>query len=403
MNFFSSRVAVSFCAVLITTQLYLCAQSSGPESAEQYAQEGQAALAAGRIDIAEHDFEKLRDVEPGVAEVHATLGRIYFQERKFVPAVRELKVALKQKPALPKIRTLLAVAQSEATEYQAALPGLEECLHHSTDDADKHMCGLQLERAYTGLKMDQKAVAVALEMDKLYPSDPEVLYHSSQIYGNMAYQAIHQMSVVAPNSPWRYLALAQASESQGAYSAAIDEYRQVLGFDPHHPGIHYRIGRTLLEQGRRAGAGQDQSEALKEFLAELEIDPVNANAAYEAADIYLDSDDLANAQKYFESAISNYPDFEDAHIGLATVLLQRNQPTPALTELRKAIALNPGNEVSWYRLSQAERAAGDSGEQAKAMTEFRRLHQEQLNQAPATRSNEPAEITKQAIDPQAAP
>jgi predicted Zn-dependent protease len=391
-------VALTFCSPLIYAQ-----SSGGGQSAEQYAQEGQAALAAGRMDIAERDFEKLRDAAPGIAEVHATLGRIYFEERKFDVAVRELQTALKQKPTLPKVRTLLAVSLSEAIEYQAAIPGLEQCFHRSTDPAEKQMCGLQLERAYTGLNMNPKAVEVALEMDKLYPTDAEVLYHSSQIYGNMAYQTIHQMNVVAPNSPWRYLTIAEASESQGAYTAAVDQYRQVLLFDPHHPGVHYRIGRTLLAQSRRSGSDQDQSGALKEFLDELEIDPANANAAYEAAEIYRDSGDVAQAQKYFQSAIDLYPEFEDAHIGLATVFIGQKQPQSAITELHKAIALNSGNEVSWYRLSQAARAVGDSDEQHKAIAEFRRLHQEQLNQAAAGKSAPPAEITKQKIDPPTAP
>src|SRR5882762_7836675 len=52
-------------------------------SVERYAEEGQAALAAGHYADAERTFEKLRQLEPGIAEVHANLGLIYFEERKF--------------------------------------------------------------------------------------------------------------------------------------------------------------------------------------------------------------------------------------------------------------------------------------------------------------------------------
>jgi len=68
------------------------------EKAEQYAGQGQAALAAGHLDEAERNFEKLRTLEPGVAEVHAMLGRVYFEERKFSLAAEELRTALKLKP-----------------------------------------------------------------------------------------------------------------------------------------------------------------------------------------------------------------------------------------------------------------------------------------------------------------
>jgi len=380
--------------------------SQTPDAADkagQYADEGQAALAAGRLDEAEHDFEQLRLLEPNVAEVHAMLGRIYFQERKFDLAATELKAALKLKPTLPKARTLLAVCLSEMTEYNPALPGLEDCFRHSGDSAERRMCGLQLERSYTGLKLDQKAVEVALQMDRLYADDPEVLYHSSQIYGNMAFQAVRKMTDVAPNSPWRFLAAAEVNESQGATAAAIDQYRQVLELDPHHPGIHYRIGRTLLAQGRRTGTLQAQSEALKEFLAELNIDPANANAAYEAGEIYRNAGDYPNAEKYFQMAIGYYPEFDDAQIGLATVYLAQNKPQLAVPALRQAIAVDPSNEVSWYRLSQAQRSLGNAAEQGKAMAEFRRLHQSQKSPAAAGQVAPSTEVTKQKLDSNEAP
>src|SRR5450755_1359834 len=88
-------------------------QSSGNGAAERYAEEGQSALAAGRFQDAEKAFEKLRDLEPGVAEVHANLGLIYFQEAKYDTAVPALRQALKLKPSLQKTETLLAISLSE--------------------------------------------------------------------------------------------------------------------------------------------------------------------------------------------------------------------------------------------------------------------------------------------------
>jgi tetratricopeptide (TPR) repeat protein len=385
-------------AVSLASSPIFAQSSTSSEDAERYAERGQAALADGRLDDAEHDFEQLRAIEPNVAEVHAMLGRVYFQERKFNSAAAELQAAVKLKPTLPKARTLLSIALSETAEYQKAVPGLEACFHHSGDSAEKRTCGLQLERAYTGLKLDKQAVDVALQMDTLYPKDAEVLYHSSQIYGNMAFEAIKRMSEVAPSSPWRYLAAAEVNESQGATAAAIEQYRQVLAIDPNHPGIHYRIGRTLLAQGRKTGSSQDQADALKEFLAELQLDPSNANAAYESGEIYRNMADYPNAEKYFGLAIQYYPGFDDAQIGLATVYLAEGKAPEAVPALRKALAIDPTNEVAWYRLSQAERSVGDSTEQNKAMVQFRRLHQAQLSQSNSGKSAEQSEVTKQTIE-----
>jgi len=52
-------------------------------------------LASGRYEEAQRAYEKLRELEPGVAEVHANLGLIYFEEKKFEQAVPALRQALK--------------------------------------------------------------------------------------------------------------------------------------------------------------------------------------------------------------------------------------------------------------------------------------------------------------------
>src|SRR5437763_14411049 len=201
--------------------LFVCALSVsvavGQDSIERYAEEGQAALAAGRYADAEKAFEKLRQLEPGMAEVHANLGLIYFEERRFEEAIPALRQALKLKPTLSKSDNLLAMSLSEIGHYDQAVPGLDKCLRRSTDNEIRRMCGLELERAYTGLKKHSKAVEVAMELNRLYPDDPEILYQAGKIYGNFAFLAMEKLAQVAPTSVWRHLPAAEPHESQGAY------------------------------------------------------------------------------------------------------------------------------------------------------------------------------------------
>ena len=228
---------------------------------QQYSEAGQQALAAGHYEEAESDFKKLLQIAPDIAEMHATLGLVYFQEKKFDQAVPELKQALKLKPALSKASTLLAMSLSEVGEYKEALPGLQKCFPQASDPATKRMCGLQLMRTYTGLQRDKDAVTVALELNRVYPDDPEILYHTGRVYGNYAFLTLHKLEVVAPTSIWRHQAAAEAFESEGSTNLSIGEYRAVLGLDPRRPNIHYRIGRTLLARWQLNHAPEDKAEA----------------------------------------------------------------------------------------------------------------------------------------------
>jgi len=129
----------------------LLAQQPDPALLHRYFQDGERALAEGRYADAEKAYTKLRELDPGVAEVYVKLGLIYFQQGKFAQAVPALRQALKLKPALPNAGVLLAMSLSEVGRYSEALPGLEKGFRRSTDPALKRLAGLQLQRAYTGL------------------------------------------------------------------------------------------------------------------------------------------------------------------------------------------------------------------------------------------------------------
>ena len=393
-------------AVLLGLSIFVSAgavQTSNSQELERYAEIGQKALEEGRYPAAEAAFEKLRELSPGTAEVHANLGAIYFQEKKFDKAVGALRQALNLRANLPKTESLLAMSLSELGRYSEARPGLEKCFRHSTDTELKRMCGLQLLRADTGLKQENKSVALALELNRLYPDDPEMLYHTARIYGNQAFLTIQRLSQVAPDSLWKSLAAAEAYESQGSYTEAVGEYRRVLTLDPNRPRIHYRLGRTILAQSRQNNAAELKAEALKEFQLELRLDPSDASAAYELGEASRSAGQLEDAGRYFEQALKFYPDFVEAHVGLAAVLMSQSEPKLALPHLQKAVTINPEDEVAWYRLSRAQKALGNEALQQKAIAEFRRLHEKTLQPARMREQAQPGEVTKQVIEPNSAP
>jgi tetratricopeptide (TPR) repeat protein len=389
------------CAFRLVFSLYLVAQQPDQRTLEHYFQEGEKALAENRFAEAAKAYEKLSQLDPKTAEVHAKLGLSYYQQGRFADAVPALRRALKLKPGLPNTDTLLAMSLSELGRYAEALPGLEKGFRHPPDSNLKRLIGLQLQRSYVGLQRYYKAAEVALELGRLYPEDPEVLYHTGRLYGDYAYLTMRKLSQVAPESVWMHQAEAEAHESKGHYDLAIREYRKVLAMDPGRPGIHFRIGRTILSQPQIANS---QEDALKEFEQELQIDPTNAIAAYEIGEIYRKMGQFDKAQEFFSHALEHYPDFEEARIGLARVLIALNEPQKALPQLEKAILLNPENEVSHYHLSLIYRALGNTAGQEKELGEFRRLRARKPEQQErAQAASGLREVTKQELNLEATP
>ena len=387
--------------VACTAIALLCAGSlsaQAPDPRARLAAEGSQALVEKRYDAAAHAFEQLRELSPDVAEVHAQLGFVYFQQGHFKESVTSLERALALKRDLPNLPLLLGMARSELGRHKEALPELEKGFERTTDPALRRMAGLELQRAYMGLQRHADAVSIALTMTKLYPKDPEVLYQASRLHANLAFETLRTLAAVAPDSLWMHLAAGEASEAQGLADAALAEYRTVLAADPKRPGIHFRMGRVLLSRAEAAnGAEPTQPEALKEFMLELEIDPTNANAAYEAGEIHRKAGETTGARAFFQRALDSYPDFEDALVGLGRTLVALQDPKAAIRPLTRAIELNPKSDVAYYQLAQAYRALGETAAQEKALATFRQLRS--LPSAAAAPGSPRPEVTKQTLDP----
>ena len=368
--------------------------AQGTEMQRDYAA-AQRTLAAGDVDGALRMFEQLSRANPKIAELHATLGAIRFQQGDYRGALKELDEAKRLKPTLPKLDGLIAMSQAELGDFKKALPTLEETFRTAKDEPVKRMSGLQLERAYTVLGRDSDAVKVAVELQRLFPDDPEVLYRNERIFGNFAYLTIQRLAAVAPNSIWQQQAQAEAYESQGSLDAAIAAYRKILTLDPKHRGIHYRIGRCLRERSRYSHYQEDMVSAMAEFQEELKLNPGNANAAYEIGELHRLAGELELAKTSFTAALQIYPDFPEANLGLGTVLAALGQPAQALPYLKVAVANDPNDEASWYRLSQAERSLGHTTEQQAALKEFMRLH----NKAGNARVDLLRDVSRQEVNP----
>lgn len=386
--------------VLFTAALAaVTAPAQQPDLNQAYAA-AQATLASGDLDGARRQFAALSRSHPQVAELHATLGALLFQQGDFPSALRELDAAKKLKPSLPNLDGLIAMSNAELGHYDVALAPLESTFRNAAEAPVKRQSGLELERAYTALHEDAKAVAVALELQQLFPQDPEVLYHNERIFGNFAYLTVQALTKVAPESVWRYQAQAEALESQGSHDAALIAYRKVLALDPNHPGTHYRIGRVLRERARDSHHPEDLDAARQEFAAELKLNPDNASAAYEIGELDRLAGHLEEARSSFEAALRTYPDFPEANLGLGTVLTSLNQPAAALPYLKKATESDPTDEATWYRLSLAERALGHKPEAAAALQHFLDLRKS----GSATPAPTPEhDNSRQAIDPNTQP
>jgi tetratricopeptide (TPR) repeat protein len=259
------------------------------------------------------------------------------------------------------------------------------------------MCGLELMRAYDNLQRESDAVEVGIELNRAFPDDAEILYQTGRVYGNYAFVTMNRLSQVAPHSIWRQMAAGEAAEGTGNFDQALIAYRAVLAMDPHHPGIHFRIARILESRSQQAASADDIQAARKEFDQELQIDPSNADAAYEIGLIYGNSGQLDKAKEYYEIALKYHPAFEEAELGMGGVFVKLGKPEIAIPYLRKAVETDHEDALAYYLLARAYESIGKDADAREAIAHFQRLREQQKSQDVHQRGSD--NVTRQTMDP----
>ena len=353
----------------------------------------QEEMAAKNWAAAVKSLEKLADLSPDISEVQGNLGVAYYSDNRILQASRAFERALKLNPKMTQAQMMLGLCYAELGRNQQAVSILAPAFRRPPDRQMGRLIGLDLQRAYAGQKQYDKAIAVADELLKRYPDDPEILFHSSRLHADRAYELMTQLMQAAPGSVWLHYATAEVHASLQRYDLAIVEYRNVLEMEPRMPGIHFRLGRAILQGSKDTDAVE---AALHEFELELAIAPENSDAEYEIGEICRQRGQFEPALLHFSNAVRQHPSFVQARIGLASTLISRGRPREALGHLVEAVRIEPQNEVAHFRLASVYKTLGDTPNYQKEMAFFQKLHSAGNSDVPLTSPS----VTQQVIDPE---
>lgn len=394
-------IAVSY--ICVATWIGAIAQQHSQAEIKKYTMAAENAMAAKNLPAALSALEKLSNLTPDVAQVHANLGLVLYMQGRYTQAIGAFQRAARLDPRLPNVYTMLGLCFAETGRNQEAAQLLAPAFASSANQPMRKVIGLDLLRAYRALRDYRHADDLAAELQHLYPDDAEVLYNSSRLYGDQSLELMIRLMKAAPNSPWVLLAFAQVNEAQKRYDSAITQYRRVLKIEPQLPGVHLSLGRAIL---LNSNTPQAADAALREFESELQIDPGNAQAEYEIGEVYRKRGQINESLKHYLRATELQPDFEQAQIALARVLVNLHEPKQAIPHLVSAIRLNPANEVSHFLLATAYGETGQAAGHAREMALYRRYHIRPYAGSGASRFEVPpgltsTEVTPQTLGPQA--
>jgi predicted Zn-dependent protease len=265
---------------------------------------------------------------------------------------------------------MIGLCKADLGRCSEAIRILDPDFRHPSDQETGRLSGLHLMACYSQLNQPGEALSTGDALVRGFPGDAEVLYQVSRLYADRSSDLMRTLLRTAPDSAWMHYANAQVQEGLDRPDAAIQEYRNALDIDPEMRGVHYKVGRLILRESRTPEA---MEKARVEFQQELTISPTNADAEYELGEIDREQNRMPAAISHFENAVRYHPEFVEAQVGLAKVLLTMGQTAAALPHLKAAAHLEPDNKIPHYLMASAYKSLGNPDQAAKEFAIYRKL------------------------------
>jgi len=291
-----------------------------------------------------------------------------FHRGDYASAEREFREALKT-GADPRATTFLALTMAATGRCAAAGADLTKSFETGEKDL-RRLAGLALAQCQITEERLEDAAGVVAKLRADYPADADVLYQAARLHMRAWNDTIYQLYQKAPASFRVNQISGEILEIQGRFPEAATEYRKAIEKSPGTLNLHFRLGRALLMSSHEPA---NLDAALKEFEAELALNPADWIAHYQVAQVLLAQQKPQEAATRLARALELNPDFAEALVALGKLRVDEKKNDEAIGLLQRAVKLTPRNEAAHYNLMMAYRNAGKMADARREKAELDKL------------------------------
>ncbi len=341
----------------------------------------EAALHAGKLDEAEHEFRQVLAINPRVAGAYANLGVIQMRRKQWSPALEMLRKAEKLAPDMTGIRLNIGLVYYRQRSYMAAIEPFESVVQQTPESYQaRYLLGFcyffnsRWADTVAMLEPVWEQVSAVDQLNYLY-----VLGRAAELSKNAALEekAYSRMAEIGQGSPEFRMIIGKAHLNRGEYDDAMRDLEAAARADPKLPLVHYYLGMTYVRQ-------QNYERARVEFQQDLTLEP-DAAFTYEElgkAESALQND--GEAAKDFGRAVKLDPLLVESRMGLAKIAERRREYPAALAQLDEIIRIDNDNAGGHYLRGQVLLRMGREKEGRKELAAATQM----LNNRRATRRKE---------------
>ena len=311
------------------------APDDASERAEFRALVAEAHIALGQPDEAQRVLEAARQDQPDSLRVRVMDARLLAATGKWADASAANDAVLSAKPNYAPALALRGDLLVHAGKVDEAKANFASLVEREPRNAQARFAWITLMMAGNDLKTAGTAIAA---MKKSAPGDVRWLYLDAVLaFRNgdpaRAQEAVQQVLRVVPDHAPSMLLAGATAYSLGAYSTAEDFLRRVVKLFPNSLYARNVLIATYLRKGQPAKA----EDVLAPALQSAPNDPIVLRSAGEVA---FANQQVAEAARYYEKALSLEKDSVATRTRLAQIRLASGEAARAIEDLEQASGLD---------------------------------------------------------------
>jgi len=289
----------------------------------------------GQFEEAAQLFEAALLQSPQDLTSHVRLGQIYLAAEHPVDARRHLEQALKIDAQCALAHYFLGQLASSAGEFSTAVEHFATVARLEPTATILHY---SLAQAYQGLGESEKAARQLEQMgsEEVRIADP----------------LMHELEDLRTGAA-AHIRRAARAQVDGAWKAALEEYKKAVDADPKNPEARQGVATVLAHQG-------DYEGALKQFKKAVELGADNALVHFNLAGALALSGRLEEAITHYDQVFALDPHHREAPFALARVLVEAGRRKEAIARFQTLLSSEPGNVRVYLELAALLEEEGDT-------------------------------------------
>lgn len=283
----------------------------------------------GFLDAAAREYLIVLQLQPGLPEVYANLGLVYYAQSKFEESARALATAGRLRPGMRGVSLWLGIDYVKLHRPVQGLAHLREAVR--LEPSDK-LAQSWLATALWDAGQIDAALLQLRAADARFPNDPDLLFALGEAYSKAASQQMEQLLEDSSGTALSDLMYGNVYAGEHEWHKAEGHLRRALQRDSHSLSARLQLAAVFLEQAQLPAA----QEQLEQALA---LAPQSAAALARSGEVLLLTQQPAEGLSRIEKAVEIDRDEALDALGLPIAeRIGREEPDAELAALFRAAA-----------------------------------------------------------------